>query len=37
MGWDIVKCLNRDDDCNNLDRKYVHQGIGDSGSKDPFN
>lgn len=35
--WKIVKCLNQDDDCNDLDCKYVRKGIGDSGRIDPFN
>ncbi len=37
MEWLIAKCLNQDNDCNNLDCQYVHRGLGDSGSKDPFN
>ena len=37
MKWNIKECLNKDDDCNNLDCKYVCKGIGDCGKKDPFN
>ena len=36
VGWKFVKCLNLDTSCDNLDCKYVHKGIGDSGNIDPF-
>ena len=37
MEWQLRKCLNKDDECNSLDCKHVHLGIGESGSQDPFN
>lgn len=37
MEWQIRKCLGEDGACSSLDCKYVHLGIGESGSKDPFN
>jgi hypothetical protein len=36
MDWQIRECLNKDDACNSLDCRYVHHGIGHSGSQDPF-
>lgn len=37
MVWRVAKRLDKNDDCNDLDCKYSHQGIGGPGSQDPFN
>lgn len=35
--WKIRECLSKDKICGDLDCEYVHEGIGNSGTKDPFN
>ena len=37
MEWDIRECSDENDECENLDCKYVCKGIGDCGKIDPFN